>query len=511
MADKADKFYSKLSSLQDPHGLLDDDPRRMHELRLKHSQTLSRMLAQPSNGGDPFYFALVQTRDSILVRELGGMKIDTAATDGKLFYWNPEFLESLDANQNGTVMKHEMGHVFRHHCSPSRGQGWDPELRNIAFDYVDNGSLEVDHIKSGRVNKFPLFGGPLGEPLRLYELMDWIDGKVELPKGVTRCYSDPLAVERTADSIYHEIQSRSKKSPRRCKKENGGCNALSLDPKTGTSNIPKPWGPDCCQKCGAKPKPGGGTGGFPETMDTHLQSEGGASKEEIMADLMKAAETASRMRGTVPGEVTALLKELKEPTLSAADLAILCFQQKAKDTGDNKDYTRFLRRPQYIYTQTESGDFEPMHRLYQPKCYDFSPRWVCLLDTSLSMTDDDIAFGLKETQVVAALHDSKGWIVPGDTKIYWDKKIEVTSTADVRRTNVHGRGGTTLADFFRDLPKEMGTDLDLVMVITDGGIDTIPANLAPNCQTLWVITSGFDTFKPPFGRAVTLYPGVKGS
>jgi predicted metal-dependent peptidase len=505
----SDKFYSKLSALQDPHGCA-KDARHLRDLQDKVSKCVTMMFAKPEHGGDPFMFALVQPKPHFLAREIFGQPVKTAATDGKAFYWSPDFLDSLDANQTGTVLKHEKGHVFRFHCSPDRGVGWDPELRNIAYDYIVNGSLEHDHIKSGRSRKFNLFGGPLGDPLRLKDLLEWIDGKAEFPKNQVFCYSDPLVVSRTADSIYHEIQAHSKKSPRRCKKEKGGCNALTIDPKTGQSTIAKPWGPDCCQKCGAKPNPNGGTGGFPDTLDTHVQVPNGASKEEVMADLMKAADFARQVKGNVPAEVEALLKELREPKLTAHDMAVNCFQRRCKDVGDNKDYTRFVRRPQYLWTQDENGEYVPMYRLYQPKTFDYTPTWCCLLDTSGSMSDDNIADGLKETQIIASLHGSKGWIVPCDAKPYWDKKIEVTTTADIRRTNVVGRGGTTFADFFRQLPKEMGNELDLVMVITDGYIDHIPLELAPNCEVIWVITAVNPQFKPEFGRVCQLYPGVAG-
>jgi predicted metal-dependent peptidase len=508
----SDKFFSKLSALQDPHGVA-RDARQLKDLQEKISKCVTLMFARPENGGDPFMFMLIQPKPHILIRKLGDQEIKTAATDGKVFYWNPEFLESLNPQQTGTVCKHEKRHVYLFHCHPSRGAGWDPEIRNIAFDFVDNGGLEADHIKSGRVNKFPLFGGPLGEPIRLKEMMDWIDGKIDFQEGVLRCYSDPLALERTADSIYYEMKSRMKKSPRRCKKEAGGCDALSIDPKTGKSkNGPGPYPAGTCQKCGAKPKPGGGTGGMPDTLDTHIQAEGGATKTEIMADLMKAASFAKQQRGTVPGEVEGLLKELKEPTLSAHDIIVNCFQRRCKDIGDNKDYTRFKRRPQYIWELDEkTGEYVRAHRLYQPKNYDHTPKWAAMIDTSASMSEDNMADGLKELKIVASIHESQGWIVPCDTKPHWDKKIEVTSTCDIRRTQLFGRGGTTFADFFRQLPKELGTDLDLVVVMTDGWIDAIPPELAPPCEVIWIITSDNVGFKPPFGRTCLLYPGVRGT
>lgn len=509
-----DKFYDKLSALQDPNGILKDDPRRLHDLRQKMSRCISLMFTQPERGGDPFMFALVSPKPHHLVTEVHGKKIETAATDGKVFYWNPDFLESLDERQLGTVIKHEKRHVYLFHCDPSRGRGWDEDLKNIAFDFVVNGGLEADHVRSGRINKFQLFGGPLGEPILLQEMMDWIDGKVEFAPGVLRCYSDPLAIERTADSIYHEMKSRISKSPRRCRKEDGGCDALSLDPKTGLSkNGPGPYPPGCCQKCGAKPKPGGGFGkGLPKTIDTHIQVDG-ISKSEVMADLMKAADfVRSTQRGTVPGDVESILKELRQPTLSPHDVIVNCFQRRCKDFGDNKDYTRFRRRPSFIWHLNEAtGQYEQLQRLYVPRNFDYVPRWVAMLDTSASMSDDDVADTLKECQVVAAMHNSEGWIVPCDTKPHWEHKIPVTTTSDLRRTKVVGRGGTAFTDFFKELPREMGTDFDLVMILTDGFIDDIPITLAPNCEVIWILNRENPAFKPNFGRVIALRPQLKGA
>ncbi len=508
----ADAFYSRLSALQDPEGILDEDPRRLRALQKKVSTCVTRMFAKPENGGDPFMFALVSPKPHRLALEIGGQKIKTAATNGKAFFWNPDFLESLDddtkTDQIGTVLKHEKGHVYRYHCDPSRGAGWDPDTRNIAFDYVVNGSLEVDHVKSGRARKYALFGGPLGEPLRLKELFEWIDGKVELKEGEVRCYSDPEAHTRTADSIYHEIQTHNKRSPRRCKKEDGGCNAMSLDPKTGKSKIPQPWKPGSCKKCGAEPS---GGGGWPKTLDTHLQGGDGPSQEEVVADLMRAADFASQMRGSVPAEVEGMLKELREPTLSPHDIIVNCFQRRVRDVGDNKDHTRYVRRPQFIYEMDASGAYVPKHKLYVPKNYDHTPKWVCLLDTSGSMSDDNMADGLKELQIVASIHGSEGWVVPMDAKAYWDKKVEITTTTDLRRTRVHGRGGTTFKTAFEELPRELGLDYDVLVVVTDGYIDHIPPEYAPPFEVIWILTSGYQEFVPPFGRAVQLYTGTPGT
>jgi predicted metal-dependent peptidase len=121
------------------------------------------------------------------------------------------------------------------------------------------------------------------------------------------------------------------------------------------------------------------------------------------------------------------------------------------------------------------------------------------------MSDEDIANGCKELQAVAAIQDSEGWIVPMDAKAYWDSKVRISTTSDVKRTKIVGRGGTVFNDFFENLAKEIGNDLDVVVIITDGdcGAHEMPANLRPPCDVLWIITNKRE-FKPAFGRVIQL-------
>jgi hypothetical protein len=56
-----------------------------------------------------------------------------------------------------------------------------------------------------------------------------------------------------------------------------------------------------------------------------------------------------------------------------------------------------------------------------------------------------------------------------------------------------------------DLPKKLGADFDLVVIISDGDCGHIPANLRPMCDVLWIITND-RPFKPSFGRVCQLKP-----
>jgi predicted metal-dependent peptidase len=478
----ATSIAAAITRLKDPDNVA-SSPRQYAELCDKISSTMTRLFQFPKNGGNPFLFALTGPKPHFLTRMLHGQKIDTAATDGKNFYWNPEFLASMDANQVQTVMSHESYHVLFFHCSPERAAGKDPRKWNIAVDYIVNGVIEHDHEKSGRSAAFKLWGGSIGDPIPLVDYLAWVAGtnKGDLPKH--GCFADPTQHGRSPESIYNDIVQAELASPRRCKEHSGGCGALSLDPKTGQSTVPLPWDKDACQKCGALPNSG------PGSMDTHLPS--GLTKDEVMGEMMRAAEQAAATgRGTAPAEVEAALSELKTPQLRASDIVRQAFMRKAIDTGNKNDWKR-LRRRQLAMTP----------RQYLPRKHDHLPKWVVCLDTSGSMSDQDIANGLKEMQLVPK--NSEGWVVPCDAVPYWKDKTLVRNTQDLKRTKITGRGGTVFDQFFAELPKEIGTDLDIVVIISDGDCGHISANLRPACDVLWVITNKRE-FKPSFGRVVQL-------
>jgi len=483
-----------IARLQDPASCT-SSPRQLKELQDKISSVMTRLFRLPENGGNPFLFALSGPKPHYLAVDLHGHAIETAATDGKNFYWNPAFLESLDLDQVSTVMSHESFHVLFFHCDPVRSAGKEAHDWNLAVDYIVNGVIEHDHAKSGRDKKYKLWGGPLGQPIELKDLLNWIDGKgKDLPdRG---CFADPACHGMSPESIYDQIQSHKIASPRRCKERNGGCGAMSMDPKTGQSKfgpgpqdttkpLGEPWGPQCCPKCGAPPNysPFG-------PMDSHLP--GAQTKEEVMGDMMRAAEAASQMRGTVPGEIEDALGQLKKPTLSPRDIIRHCFQRKAIDVGNKNDWKRFRRRGMAM---------KPPQ--YHPKKHDYKPKWVALVDCSGSMSDEDITNGVKEMQLVG--NDTEGYMVPCDAVPYWDQVQRITKASDLQRTKVCGRGGTVFDQFFEELPTKLGNDFDLVVIITDGDCGHIPANLRPMCDVLWIITNQRE-FKPTFGRVCQLKP-----
>lgn len=69
----------------------------------------------------------------------------TAATDGKVIYYNPKFLEGLSDRQKVFLFAHEICHVKFDHIY--RSEEKDKKLWNIATDGVINALLKQDKLE----------------------------------------------------------------------------------------------------------------------------------------------------------------------------------------------------------------------------------------------------------------------------------------------------------------------------------------------------------------------------
>ena len=71
--------------------------------------------------------------------------IPTAATDGEIIYYNPEYLKGLGVEEQTFIMAHEVCHIAFNHVLRSKDK--DPMLWNIATDAVINQFLKRDGLK----------------------------------------------------------------------------------------------------------------------------------------------------------------------------------------------------------------------------------------------------------------------------------------------------------------------------------------------------------------------------
>lgn len=243
-----------------------------------------------------------------------------------------------------------------------------------------------------------------------------------------------------------------------------------------------------CDSCGAGTN-GIDVFGLGGTVDDHLDTE--ESEEKLAKRISDAMETARKMAGHVPSSLEDELGALIAPKVSWQDF-IRTRLIKARNGYNKNDWTRFKTRPMFC-------------GLLVPKRKSYHANFGCLLDTSGSMSRDDMAFGL--SQLTALDEKSEGWVIPADAEIYWDKstKIKKANAEELSKVKVVGRGGTMFSGFFTDYEKNIGK-CDFLVVITDGWLlDSDMAQMQnPGIDVIWLITSNNSSFKPSFGRVFDL-------
>lgn len=563
-------------------------------------------------GGDPFLFSMLQPMQHVCT-----LNINTAATDGRRYYWNPKFILSRGKEARiamRLVAAHEAWHAIYMH--PQRRGTRHAKLWNICVDFIVNWTVMND-LKFRKQNPRDFFQKYLGNFVTLEQYAqhlrnpfipipgaenfipepDEIDdtGEVivlpkadddreltdqekqeldKLNKKIKYFFADPdLAPdmrkpEKIYDYLYHILPKCAKcgkvgiyQYPEEEKKNPPAPHKHShKEPKEITETKPKPnknplpivvpeeddldLGPihthddpddlhehepeesedqalmpdeDGDEQVGDesldKDGPGqkgagkssgkgshghscsgpGGCGGydifdFGDTLDDHMDAN--ESPDKMAKRLADAIESAKKMAGHVPGELEDELNQLMSPRVRWQDFLRVKLM-KTRDGNGRNDWTRFKTR------QLFAG-------LLTPKRKNNFANFGCLLDTSGSMSKEDMTFGVSQLQSID--EKSEGWIVPADATIYWKHAVRLkkVNASEISQIKVVGRGGTMFAQFFDNYEKEMGKT-DFLIVITDGYLlDTDIAEMKnPGIDVIWLITSSC-SFNPPFGRVFEL-------
>jgi predicted metal-dependent peptidase len=474
--------------LLDPKSLVSES--KLEYLDKKLSIAKSILSKFPKDGGMPFVYSFTATKKHYLSddfpsrsksptpdnKEAVADKLaGTASTNGKRYNWHPDFLNMLSVQEIIYVMVHETYHIIMQHCNGTRCFGRNPLIWNLAVDYVVNYSIEHDFrignekennqfirdCDDAYLNKekiHPIWKGNLGTPYTLKELLVDIEESLKNKdnpdyksdkEGQRVTYVDYSLYGRSPESIYDEIMDTIKK--------NGG--GGDLNDLLGKMNI------------------------F-NGMDAHETSD--IDKHKLFEEILSATTTTRKMRGTLPGCIEGELKRLENPKLKWEDIARQSMQNIRQEKGSKNDWSRLRRRAMAL-------------DLYRPKKKDQFIRWLCMLDTSSSMSDEDIVYGISQLKVLDSR--SEGIVVPCDAQVYWDKQVKIKNLNDLPKIKVVGRGGTVFDEFFNDYRKHIKEQIDLIIVITDGGVYLNCKR--PSVDTVFVITNDhMPNF--PWGRVAPL-------
>jgi len=436
------------------------------------------ILAQSSKrGGAPFVYIFSSIKNHFLADITNKLHVDDQGTDGRNYYWHPDLLERLTAQEISVIQMHETFHTVFQHCDRNRTLGKNARIWNIAVDYIVNGTIEHDFRKTGYIpdhhsngegqTEHPLWNGNLHKPLFLKDLIagikketeDLKSGKVNKSKNENknkpvkeedlRCMADYSTYGRDAEDIYEEIMAASQ-------------------------NLTNEMLEQLLAKMGI------GDG------DVHMPTE--VDKHDLLQEILQSMQYAKAM-GNTPAGLEEQLGKLMEPKLSWQDLCRSAFSKFIKDKGSIKDWSRFARR-------------HVSYNNYRPKYKEYKIRWAAFLDCSGSMSDSDIAYCVSQLRALEGR--SEGVVIPFDTEPYWKQKTNIYTMSDLPKVKVCGRGGTCAKSIFEEYPKMIGTDFDVIIVASDMGIFDMNELPKPRgSEVVWINCSSHEV-SVPFGRCAPL-------
>lgn len=207
-------------------------------------------------------------------------------------------------------------------------------------------------------------------------------------------------------------------------------------------------------------------------IDQHLQN--------IIKETVK---TFNKERGNLPANIAELIQSALKPPKAPYYQIIRKLVRGSRFSKFQRSPTKINRKRTYTFV---IGDSElPEISPFPGKTRDFTFDIVVLIDTSGSMSQDDVLEGLSGVKNIIE-KDKHCYTTVLEVDAQVEKEYRVKRVRDIQ-FNIKGRGGTSLRPGL-DRARELGCDVCLAF--TDGyteNINQIPRKALPK-KLIWVIT-----------------------
>jgi predicted metal-dependent peptidase len=381
----------------------------------------------------------------------------TAATDGRNFYYNREFIKGLSKAELLFLIGHEVLHCVYDHLG--RRGARDPKIWNMANDYIVNWTL-----KDQGVGSMPSMG--------LYD-----------PKYTDAMHSEELyeLLKKNSVTIKMPLDEHLELSGQGGDEDGDGDGEQGGDPKEG---------------------PGGGSPGQ-KTVDVTVMGKDGPPKlteadiQKIRNEIRAAViQTATQLgAGKVPAGVRRMIAELIEPKMDWRALLDAHIRSSIKD-----DYT--FRR----MSRRSWGTGKITGRRFVMPAQDFMDTVdvAVSIDASGSMSESMLRDILSETKgIMLTFRDFKLKLWTFDTKVYSYREFGPENIDEIDTYAIGGGGGTLFECNWEHMKAE-GIEPHRFVMFTDGypGGSWGDENY---CDTLFVI-HGNDSIVAPWGMTAYYDP-----
>ena len=362
----------------------------------------------------------------------------TAATDGRNFFYNRDFVDSLSVGQTVFLVGHELGHCIYEHFL--RVAGRDKQYWNMAGDYKINGMLVREKIG---------------------EIID----------QVKICY-DPkyLGDEWYTENVYDDLKAN--QAPVQATLDVH----LDMEGEGGEDGKPCAGG----DQDGDGDQEGQGKGKKP----TISQEDAKAISDELKNAIIQAAQSVGA--GNVPAEIARIVGQLTAPKMD--------WRQMIRVTLESNITSDFT-----FMTPNRKSQF---NNVVLPGMLKDEKIDICIaIDASGSIGQSDCTDFLSEVQgIMDAFGAYRIRIWSFDTTVYAYEEFTDEDGRSIEEYQIVGGGGTDFMCNYNFMEQE-GIEPDQFIMFTDGepfgkwGIEDY-------CDTLFLIKNRYSKPVAPFGQTV---------
>jgi predicted metal-dependent peptidase len=401
----------------------------------------------------PFFASLLL---DVMTTKVGKFNfIDTAGTNGRIIWFDEDFLANLDLPEAVFLCCHEIAHAMWMHMDRGKkwldlgfdGQPFQRGVYNVAADYVINDML----VKSG-IGRMPKGG--------------LLDSR----------YTGNMLVE----DVYRELIKNQPPPPP------GGGGGGQGEPKDGDQQ-----GQGGGQGQDSDQTPPEGSSGDPSKdgmngktpLDTHVYEPAKIAEAEMKRAIATAVHQAKAM-GKMPAALERWVDETLHPQVNWKErLRLLVTRTVSREstTWSSPHRRRLVSQKIYLPSYTGFGAGEI----------------VGASDTSGSMGQKEFDASWAEfSDIIMNCKPEKMWIMACDAQVH--NVHELPSYHDIyqSRPEMTGGGGTSFVPVFEKV-EELGINPVLLIYFTDG-YGTFPSE-PPPYPVIWVMT---EDVEPPFGEVV---------
>jgi len=330
----------------------------------------------------------------------------TAATDGKHFYYNSRFIKLLTDEELVFLFGHEVLHCVYDHMGRTKDNQSDPQLSNIAQDYIINSDL-IDQRVGDKITTVPVLYDPKFKGWSSEEVYDYLYEN-----------ADKIDMQSLIDQLLDEH--------------------MDGDEDDGDGDGDMETDADGNKTSKSKPK----------MSDDERQK----IRDEIKKAVINGAK-AEGSAGNLPAGVQRILKDLTEPKLNWREL----IQQQIQSTIKS-DFS-FMKPSRKAW---HTGACLP------GMIVDTTIDVVVAIDLSGSIGEDQMRDFISEIKGIMDLYPSfKLKLFTFDTNVYNDEDFDEMNADDLFEYPFKGGGGTDFMCCW-DHMKETDCQPKKFIMFTDG-------------------------------------------